>query len=320
MTFSKLFGTLSAMAKKAPKQKTTQPTVLPLHPLAEVFGFPCNNHSEIATRHRLNRLCPFNNKVPNCTKDKANDPLGTCSVFHDGKTVITCPIRFRQEWAIATDAANFFFKPNATWTSLTEVRLRDKNDGSAGNIDVVLVAYDDRGKITDFGALEVQAVYISGNVRRPFERFMESPESHANMNWRTEVNYPHPDFLSSSRKRLAPQLLYKGGIIHAWGKKSAVALDSHFFATLPVLKEVPASKAEMAWLIYDLVHDQASNTYKLQRTRTVYTGFKSALITLTKSEPGNVNEFIAVLQEKLDEKLEDNNPPDAPTLDQIFEG
>ncbi len=320
MTFAERFGTLTRMAKKAPKQKSTQPQELPQHPLAEVFGFPCDNHSEIAARHRLYRLCPFNNKVPNCTKDKANDPLGTCSVFHDGKTVITCPIRFRQEWAIATDAANFFFKPNATWTSLTEVRLRDKNDSSAGNIDVVLVAYDDRGKITDFGALEVQAVYISGNVRRPFERFMESPESNAKMNWRTEVNYPHPDFLSSSRKRLAPQLLYKGGIIHAWGKKSAVALDSHFFATLPNLKEVPASKAEMAWLIYDLVHDPNSNTNRLQRTRTVYTGFESALITLTKSEPGNIKEFIAVLQDKLDEKLEDSNPPDAPTLDQIVEG
>lgn len=320
MTIAARFGTLMSMAKKAPKQKTMQPPALPLHPLAEVFGFPCNNHSEIATRHRLNRLCPFNNKVPNCTKDKANDPLGTCSVIHEGNAVITCPIRFRQEWTIATDAASFFFKPNATWTSLTEVRLRDRNDGSAGNIDVVLVAYDDRGKITDFGALEVQAVYISGNVRRPFERFMESPELNANMNWRTELNYPHPDFLSSSRKRLAPQLLYKGGIIHAWGKKSAVAIDSHFFAKLPILKEVPATKAEMAWLIYDLVHDQASNAYRLQRTRTVYTGFESALITLTKSDPGNVNEFIAVLQDKLDEKLEDNNPPDAPTLDQIVEG
>ena len=237
------------MAKKAPKQKTAKPLELPHHPLAEVFGFPCNNFSEIATRHRLNRLCPFNNKVPNCTKDKANDPLGTCSVFHDGKTVITCPIRFRQEWEIASDAANFFFNPSATWTSLTEVRLRDKNGGSAGNIDVVLVAYDDRGKITDFGALEVQAVYISGNVRRPFERFMESHEVNANMNWRAEVNYPHPDFLSSSRKRLAPQLLYKGGIIHAWKKKSAVALDSHFFATLPILKEVPEKKKSRNGLV-----------------------------------------------------------------------
>ena len=75
----------------------------------------------------------------------------------------------------------------------------------------------------------------------------------------------------------------------------------------------------MAWLIYDLVLDQTSNTYRLQRTRTVYTGFDSALISLTKSEHGNINEFIAVLQDKLDEKLEENNPPDAPTLDQIME-
>ena len=290
------------------------------HPLAEVFGFPCDNHSEIASRHRDKRLCPFNNKVPNCTKDKANDPLGTCSVFHDQNTVVTCPIRFRQDWAIATDAADFFFPPKANWTSLTEVRLRDKLGGSAGNIDVVLVSYDDRGRITDFGALEVQAVYISGNVRRPFERYMESPKENATMNWRAEVNYPHPDFLSSSRKRLAPQLLYKGGIIHAWKKKSAVALDSHFFATLPKLKEVLPGRAEMAWLVYDLVLDRTTNTFRLQRTKTVYTGFESALVTITKSEPGNVSEFIAVLQDKLDEKLEDNNAPDAPTLDQILGG
>ena len=132
---------------------------------------------------------------------------------------------------------------------MTEVRLRDKNDGSAGNIDVVLVSYDDRGRVTDFGALEVQAVYISGNLRRPFQKYMEAPEKNDRMNWRTEVNYPHPDFLSSSRIRLAPQLLYKGGIIYAWGKKTAVALDSHFYATLPRLKEVPAANAEMVWLV-----------------------------------------------------------------------
>lgn len=308
------------MAKRQPKTPKKLHSTPPHHPLAEVFGFPYDNHTDIATRHREYRLCPFNNKVPNCTKDKANDPLGTCSVFHDGKSVITCPIRFRQDWSIATDAADFFFPHHATWTSLTEVRLRDKSDGSAGNIDVVLVSYDDRGRITDFGALEVQAVYISGNVRRPFQKYMEAPEKNDQMNWQQEVNYPHPDFLSSSRKRLAPQLLYKGGIIHAWGKKSAVALDSHFFATLPRLKEVPAAKAEMAWLVYDLILDEGTNTNRLVRTRTIYTLFESALVTITKSEPGEVDDFIAVLQDKLDEKLEDNNPPDAHTLDQIVEG
>ena len=308
------------MPRKSQQKKSSAAPVVPPHPLAEVFGFPCDNHSELAARHRSKRLCPFNNRVPNCTKDKANDPLGTCSIYHDGKPVITCPIRFRQEWTIATDAAEFFFPSNATWTSLTEVRLRDKIDGSAGNIDVVLVSYDNRGRILDFGALEVQAVYISGNVRRPFERYMQSPQENDGMNWRKEVNYPHPDFLSSSRKRLAPQLLYKGGIIHAWGKKSAVALDSHFFATLPELTEVPVRKAEMAWLVYDLIPDRATHTNRLVRTRIVYTSFEAALVTITKSEPGNIDEFIAVLQDKLDEKLEDNNPPDAPTLDQIVRG
>ena len=65
-------------------------------------------------------------------------------------------------------------------------------------------------------------------------------------------NFPHPDFLSSSRKRLAPQLLYKGDILHEWKKKIAVALDSNFFDTLPQLEEVDKSEAEVAWLIYAL--------------------------------------------------------------------
>ncbi|MBP6823685.1 MAG: hypothetical protein KA368_19200, partial [Acidobacteria bacterium] len=38
------------------------------HPLAEVFGFPAANQSDTARRYREHRLCPFNNRVPNCTK------------------------------------------------------------------------------------------------------------------------------------------------------------------------------------------------------------------------------------------------------------
>jgi hypothetical protein len=110
----------------------------PNHPLAEVFGFPPADASAAAMRHRTKRLCPFNNKVPNCTKDKAQDPLGVCSVWHDNELVITCPIRFRQGWQIADDAADFFFPAGVKWTTLTEVRLKDADGGSAGNIDVVL--------------------------------------------------------------------------------------------------------------------------------------------------------------------------------------
>ena len=141
---------------------------MPNQPLTEVFGFPSGSLSRDAVRYRKLKLCPFNNKIPNCTKDKADNPLGVCSVFHGDSIAITCPIRFRQDWLIAEDAAAFFFPEGTSWTSLTEVRLNDKNGNAAGNIDVVLVAYDAGGKVTDFGALEVQAVYISGQCASTF--------------------------------------------------------------------------------------------------------------------------------------------------------
>ncbi len=221
-------------------------------PLAEVFGHLVDDQSPQAIRYRSRRLCPFNNKVPNCTKDKAKDPLGVCSVFHNDAPAITCPIRFREDWIITDDAASFFFSEDTAWSSLTEVRLNDAQGKSAGNIDVVLVAYDDHGKIFDFGALEIQAVYISGNVRDPFEYYMKDPKSRGQMDWSNQPNYPRPDYLSSSRKRLAPQLLFKGGILHSWQKKIAVALNKNFFDTLPSLTTVHKSKADIAWLIYDL--------------------------------------------------------------------
>jgi Restriction endonuclease NotI len=287
-------------------------------PLAEVFGFPISNQSGDASRYRTNNLCPFHNKVPNCTKDKANAPLGVCSVLHDGQAVITCPIRFREEWLIAEDAAGFFFPPQTTWTSLAEVRLKDADGLAAGNIDLVLVSYDSQGRLTDFGALEVQAVYISGNIRNPFERYMSDPASHSQMDWSQERNYPHPDFLSSSRKRLAPQLLFKGGIINAWKKKSAVALDLAFYNTLPVLNEVGKSKAEMAWFVYDLVLDPSSNRYVLTRVKTVYTKFSDTLQQITVAKPGKVKDFVQVLQEKLDEKLDNSTPPINVTLEDLL--
>ena len=79
----------------------------PAQPLAEVFGHLVTDTSDRANRYRNQRLCPFNNKVPNCTKDKAKSPLGVCSIQHDGRPAITCPVRFREDWLITDDAASF---------------------------------------------------------------------------------------------------------------------------------------------------------------------------------------------------------------------
>jgi hypothetical protein len=288
------------------------------NPLAEVFGFPPDSLLPEASRARKNRLCPYNNRVPSCTKDKANDPLGVCSIYDGEGLAITCPVRFRQDWLIAEHAAAFFFPEHSAWTALTEVRLNDRNGKSAGDIDVVLVSYDDRGRLLDFGTLEVQAVYISGNVRRPFERYTQTAELGNSLGWPDSRLYPRADYLSSSRKRLAPQLIYKGGILASWGKKQAIALHSSFFKTLPSLPLVAPVDADIAWLIYDLRSDSAQQRLNLSLAETVYTRFRPALDRITIAEPGPVETFMGLLQGKLDEKLEGNSP-DAPSLGDLFE-
>lgn len=246
---------------------------MPKHPLAEVFGFPYNNLSAEAQRYRRNRLCPYNNHVPSCTKDKANDPLGVCSVFDGDEIAITCPVRFREDWMIAEHAAAFFFPEGTRWTSLTEVRLRDKNGKSAGNIDLVLVAYDKHGKVNDFGAVEVQGVYISGNIRRAFQHYMQDPPTRKNMDWTEEENYPHADYLSSSRKRLETRLHVDGGLIRSWGKRMMIAIDANLFATLPRLPRVKMQHADIAWCVYTLLNDAEHNRLKLTLIDQVYTRY-----------------------------------------------
>jgi len=288
-------------------------------PLAEVFGFPIDNFSPDAERHRRLKLCPYNNKTPNCTKSRAKNPIGVCSVLGSGQSAtITCPIRFREDWYIVEHAAAFFFAPGAQFTTLMEVPLNDKNGKSAGNIDIVLVSYDDAGQLTGYGSLEVQAVYISGTISTPFHHYMSDPAANTDMDWRGHENYPRPDYLSSSRKRLAPQLIYKGGILHSWKRKMAVAVDSPFFATLPAMDVVDPEDAELAWLVYDLAYDAAEKRRRLTLAQTVYTRFDNALERITHSEAGNEQTFLDELQGRLDHTLASGDPegasPDAPTL------
>ena len=134
---------------------------------------------------------------------------------------------------------------------------------------------------------------------------MDNREEYLGADWKkSRKQNPHPDYLSSSRKRLAPQLIFKGGILHAWGCKQAVAVHSGFYKTLPHLPEVEKSKADMAWLIYDLEYDSQRERYNQVLTRTVYTEFKSALDKITISEPGPIDDFLSSLQSKLTKKLE----------------
>jgi Restriction endonuclease NotI len=284
-----------------------------LQPLGEVFGFTIDNKTARAKRYRDNKLCPYNNIVSNCTKNSIEFPLGVCSLNHKGKQVIICPIRFREDWTIISDAANFIFHKKATWTHVGEVRLKDKHGKSAGNIDYVLVSYDDKGRVVDFGSLEVQAVYISGNLTGPFTAYLEQPSS--SFSWTQAFKYPKPDYLSSSRKRLIPQIIAKGSILKQWNKKQVVALQISFYNTLPTLPEFDKSESDFAFFLYDLVPDKSTKILSLKLQRIVYTKFASALEQIAKFEAGSISQFTEILQKKLDAKRAGN--PDIDNLETI---
>ena len=123
-----------------------------------------------------------------------------------------------------------------------------------------------------------------------------------------------PKAVSSSRKRLAPQFLFKGGILNTWKKKMAVALNRSFFKTLPKLRAVDQSKADMAWLLYDLVPD--GGKFRLTKVDTIYTEFIPALNAITTPRPGDIKDFLKVLQDKVDEQLE--TPPTNQVIESPF--
>ena len=72
----------------------------------------------------------------------------------------------------------------------------------------------------------------------------------AEISWTT--THVAPDYLSSSRKRLVPQLLYKGGILEAWGKNQAVVLHEAlpYAPSLPTVDPDAATLpgSSMAWI------------------------------------------------------------------------
>jgi hypothetical protein len=117
---------------------------------------------------------------------------------------------------------------------------------------------------------------------------------------------------------LAPQLIFKGGIFKAWNKKIVVALNRGFFDTLPPLRGVSPSEADIGWFVYDLVKNKAENRFKLSKCKSVFTKFDESLEKITHSEPGDIAEFVEHLQEKVDEKLDEDDRSDMEVIDAPF--
>ena len=80
----------------------------------------------------------------------------------------------------------------------------------------------------------------------------------------------------------------------------AVVVQEAFFNQLPELQETDKSQADIAWLIYDLVEDSTTQTYKLQRKAVRYTSFQATMDRISVPQIGNEQLFVSYLQRRIE--------------------
>jgi hypothetical protein len=268
--------------------------------ISEIFGFGVDDRTPKARYSRDQKLCPFRNSV--CTKASKSDPIGICSLSDGNTAASLCPVRFQEGGKIFRDAARIAFGERAEFAVFPEIRiLKITKDGKKsrkiGKVDF-LIGRIESGEISDFAAIEVQAVYFSGGeTRSPMNYYLEHGELDLLNSDR------RPDFRSSAQKRLAPQLQLKVPVFRRWGKKFFVVVDSHFFANLPTFKETTASNSEVTWLSYPI--NKSVNNYSLADANIVYSEWDEIQTSLREGTPPEPSEIIQELQTKLNSK----NPP-----------
>jgi hypothetical protein len=194
-----------------------------------------------------------------------------------------------------------------------------------GRIDMVLVSTQTpSGAPMEWAALEIQAVYFSGNAMRgEFKAFDD-----ISVDW---LIYPagkrRPDYRSSGPKRLMPQLQIKVPTLRRWGKKMAVVVDRAFFDSIGEMDNVSdISNADIAWFIVRfeevdgglrtrIVRDEVRYT-TLERSVEGLTGGKPVPLTIFESRintkrPASPAEEIDLLTHE--DESEGSTPPDAST-------
>lgn len=216
-----------------------------------------------------------------------------------GQLRITCPSRFHEN----NEAFNWVGEvllgdPNPVCKGevgfLESAATTDGDGGSdVGKIDMILVSDKGDGTPAQWCAVEIQAVYFSGDkMDYEFDAYANDKVSDVIVS----VGRRHMDYRSSGPKRLMPQLQIKVPTLRRWGKKMAVVVDRAFFDSLGEMDHVPhASNADVVWFIVRLEsEDEHGNP--LERSRFVrdevrYTTLERAVEGLTGGTPVSLPEF-----------------------------
>ncbi len=145
---------------------------------------------------------------------------------------------------------------------------------------------------TDFAALEIQSVYISGlSIRPAFNQYLAEGVL-------TEDALRRPDFRSSAQKRLMPQLALKVPIFRRWGKRFFVAVDSTLFDTLPRMRTQTAGNSEVTWLVYRFGR-QSDGGYRMEDPIVRHALWDDVLEALREGRPPERDELLHELSKQV---------------------
>jgi hypothetical protein len=140
-----------------------------------------------------------------------------------------------------------------------------------------------QGAPMEWCALEIQAVYFSGDAMRgEFKAFAGEA-----VDW---VIFPagrrRPDYRSSAPKRLMPQLQIKVPTLRRWGRKMAVVVDRAFFDSVGEMDNVAdISNADIAWFIVKFEEVAGSKYSRIIRDEVRYTTLERSVDGLTGGKP-----------------------------------
>jgi hypothetical protein len=272
-------------------------------------------------KDRTPQLCPFQSRKTDavCSKDG-----GVCSLrlyaydthSDNGRAVgvpvegkqgdhrATCPYRFHEEldvfkWVGETILGD----PDPLLVGevgFLEAGSSTDSDGGddVGRIDMVLVSSKTPEQAPmNWAALEIQAVYFSGNAMKgEFEAYND-----ATVDW---VIFPagrrRPDYRSSGPKRLMPQLQIKVPTLRRWGKKMAVVVDRAFFDSIGEMDNVAdISNADIAWFVVRFEEVEGQKRTRIVRDEVRYTTLERSVEGLTGGKPVPLPAFESRITDKL---------------------
>lgn len=260
---------------------------------SEIFGHPFSSDHTQAQLDRERHWCPFVDKM--CFKKSRliDYPFGVCSAYIAGGDVALCPRRFLDGHTIFTDIAHHHFGGTNDLLVFPEIRLPN-----AGSFDFVMVKHKPMStQIEDFVAIEFQTGQTTGTgeLVAGLEDFVRGDRTF----------YRSYNFGLNSYdiwKRTFTQVLTKGVIMEAWGRKIFWVIQEPIYQDFErryALHDLGFDKYQTTvFALYDLT--RSAGKFDLVATRKTSASI-DRLFSAFRANPNmpRQEDFVATLQSKV---------------------